>query len=800
MLTSWTFDAKAAWKGIRGGGWASLVAVTALALGIGGSVTAAAVAYAGLLRPLPLEQPDDVVRIRKIFLTTTLETGIKLAEFDRWRERLDRTASVVASATESVVVRNAGEPRQIEASYVAGGFFEALGARPVAGRTFDGGSAGGEAVVSHRFATQAAGSAGAALSRTIEIGGASFQIVAVMPASFSVLGGTDVWIPARSVATLRLLGTDDSRYYSMLARLKPGHSLAELRANAQATLQELSSDPQRKNWEIRLTPLREMLVGDSRAAMLAFAVSSLLLLVIASANAAMLLVNRIIGRGREFAVRLALGAGRMRLVRTILLETAILAAIGAIAGGWLAAMATSAIDGLAGIGIPRLATADVTVPVGAATVLAMALVLAVGGAASAVALRHGTVATSLRSTQSTASRANRRLRGALVVAQLAIAIVLLTGAGLLCRTLLGLSRTDLGLNGSNQVVSLAIPFAQSTVAVDAAARRALVDRVVGEVRRIPGVEAAGVGSSLPPSQSRIAFTIRVVSEGRDATRKFDLVSGTDGYLDALGARLVQGRLFQPGDNEAGQAVAILSEFATAHLGLSGDVVDRELRMSLPSASGERVRPRIIGVIRDVRLTGLDVAASGGVYVLWRQIQTPDGFLVARTRRDPSEVLPALWRIVRAIDPSLPLKEPRTLAEVVDGDLVPRTARFSLVGAYAAAAVLLALVGLAGALVRSVAERQRELAIRAALGADPSSLLRLVLRQGLLLAGLGAAIGAGTSLLAGRALGGLIVGISAHDPLTFAIVLTGTALLALAACYVPARRAAATDPVALMRLE
>jgi len=316
------------------------------------------------------------------------------------------------------------------------------------------------------------------------------------------------------------------------------------------------------------------------------------------------------------------------------------------------------------------------------------------------------------------------------------------------------------------------------------------------------VTAAGVGSNLPPNTSQTVVMVRYTTSNndRDTTRKFDLVSATDGYLDALGARVVQGRLFTAADTGSNVPVVVISESAMDHLGMKGDVIGLNLTMSMPSASGQRVRPRIVGVIQDIRYTGLDAPANGALYVLWRQIPTVRAHLVVRTSNGGGNLRSTLLPVVRSIDPTLPLSEPLMFEEVVDRALAPRTARFGLVGVYAIAAVLLALVGLSGALVRSVVERQRELAVRAALGATPKLLVRMVLRQGLRLALAGTAAGLLASVLAARAAANIIFGVTPYDPLTYAAALTGIFAVVLVACYVPARRAAAADPILLLRAE
>jgi hypothetical protein len=322
------------------------------------------------------------------------------------------------------------------------------------------------------------------------------------------------------------------------------------------------------------------------------------------------------------------------------------------------------------------------------------------------------------------------------------------------------------------------------------------DAVVGDV-------AAGGGGARPPTRAGIVVTIRVShTEGTvNAPRAFDLVPATDGYFEALGARIVTGRVFTAADALSPDPICVMSESALKHLALVTDTaVGRVLNLSTPTAAGPRVKPRIVGVIRDVRYSGLDAAAHGGIYILWRQLPRGAAFLIARTIGDPSAVASAITRLVREADPTLPSGSAMTLPAVVDRALAPRSARFGLVGVFAVGAALLGIVGLSGALIRSVVERQRELAIRSAVGATPRRLLADVIRHGAWLAVTGVAIGVSISALFARAIASILYGVAPRDPLTYVATSASVLLLALAACYWPARRAASTDPVILLRSE
>jgi putative ABC transport system permease protein len=560
-------------------------------------------------------------------------------------------------------------------------------------------------------------------------------------------------------------------------------------------------EQQKANWRLEMTSLRTSILGDSRPVLLAFLFASLLVLLVACANVAMLLVNRAIARTREFAVRVALGAGRTRLLTIAVMETAILTGVGCLGGWWMARLATAFLQQTTGLDLPATATLPADTPIALGAIVAGVLIMLVCAGAPLVTLRRAGLASALRTTTTTGSRGGRRLRAALVVCQLSMTVVLLTGAGLLGRTLLAVSRSDLGLDARQRVVTMAVPIGESTA--DAAGRLAIVRRILDETRQLPGVVAAGIGGGLPPSAGGVVFTIRVsTSDGAvNATRAFDLIPVSDGYFDALGARIVTGRVFTPADTVSSDPTCVMSEAALKHLSLvTSTAIDRTLNLSLPTASGKRVKPRIIGVVRDIRYSGLDAAAHGGVYVPWQQIALRSGYLVARTTGDPEALTGPLMRIVRDADPSMPLSPARTLDAVVDAALAPRAARFGLVGVFAIGAALLGIVGLSGALIRSVVERQRELAIRAAVGASPRRLLSDVIRDGARLTVFGVAIGLGLSAMLARAASAIIFGVAPRDPLTYGATAAAVMTVALAACYLPARRAAASDPVVLLRDE
>jgi predicted permease len=802
MLNRLRSDLRSAWRGVVAGRWSSLAAVVVLGVGSGASITAAAVAYGGLLRPLPLPDGDRLVTLTQVHVATSVTSGIKLTDFDRWRERLSRSLLLTAYNSERTTLRGGVAPSEVRVVYVVGNWFQLLGARSRLGRLIDETSPVDEAVVSSAFAERMSpGNPAGVIGRAFTVAARPLRVVGVLPATFNVISDAEIWTLARGAGALQIVGNDDSRYYQMVGRVMPDRSIAFARAAATAALPSLVPEQQKGNWRLEVQSLRTSILGESRPVLLAFLSAALLVLLVACANVAMLLVNRAMARTREFAVRVALGASRARLLMIALMETALLTAAGCLGGWAIARLATAYLQQTTGLDLPATVALPADTEIALSAFAAGVLVMLVCASAPLIALHRAGLASVLRTTASTGSRGGRQVRAALVVSQLSMTVVLLTGTGLLGRTLLAVSRTDLGLDERQRVVTMAVPIGES--AADAAGRLAIVRRILEETRKLPGVVAAGIGGALPPSAGGVVLTIRVTtSEGTiNATRAFDLVPVTDGYFDALGARIVTGRVFTQADMASSGPTCVMSEAALKHLALvTSTAIDSTLNLSLPTASGEHVKPRIVGVVRDIRYSGLDAPAQGGVYVPWQQIPLRSGFLVARTTGDPAALTVPLMRIVRNADPSMPLSPAQTLDAVVDVALAPRAARFSLVGVFAVGAALLGTVGLSGALMRSVVERERELAIRAAVGASPRRLLVDVIRDGVLLTVLGVAIGLGASAMLAQAVSAILFGVAPRDPMTYAATSAAVFVVALAACYLPARRAAVSDPVLLLRTE
>jgi predicted permease len=528
--------------------------------------------------------------------------------------------------------------------------------------------------------------------------------------------------------------------------------------------------------------------------LLAFSAAGAIVLLIACANVATILIGRTVSRQRELAVRRALGASPSRLLLTVVAESMVVTSAGAGLGMLFALASVRMVESWAAGIVPRLGeiTVDWAVLLFATAAAAVASMAAAIPAFRIVRLGSA----QLRTSSATTPRpGDRRVRGALIVTQIALAVVLLAGGGLLTRTIAGLLRADIGVATRGTAVTQ-VMLTEGT-SFTAAERGPLLQALLTRVRALPGVTAAGSGSNLPPDNAGIEVTVRFVNGGVETFHSLVLASATPGYLPALGARIVRGRDFDDADERGATLVTVLSESAVRALMPPGDVVGRQLPLSLPGLRG-RGRATVIGVVSDIKYAGLAAQAGPAVYVLWKELPAGQTYLAVRTAGNPVSLAPSLRAIVRDLDPRMPLLPVRSLDDVVQRSVSDRRLNALLGGAVALLAFAIAMVGLAGSLMRVITERRKELAIRAALGATPAHAVRTIVGEGAILAATGVAIGCAGALAVGRALRSLLHGVSPHDPATLIAVCTFVAATSLLACYLPARRAGRIDPIALLR--
>lgn len=771
---------------LRGDRWAAASAILAAALGAGLNTAVFAVAYGVLLRPLPYADAGRLV---------VVDADAKFARVDDWRRTLSSFDRISGYAREGVTVTIAGEPRLAAVAVVDDAFFTTLGAAPRVGRAWAAGDASG-VIVSERLARQAGPSIEALLGTRALVGDAPLTIIGVMPAAFAFPSqGIDAWMPAAAAPAIAFDRSADARHFRLIGRMQPGVTLLHARDDATRVRREFAMQSGRADaTPVRVDALEDSLVGPVRPVLLAFTAAGAIVLLIACANVATILIGRTVSRQRELAVRRALGASPSRLLLSIVAESLVVTCAGASLGLLFALGSVRMVESWAAGIVPRLGEIAVDWPV-LLFATAAAGVASMAAAIPAVRIvRAGSA--QLRTGSATTPRpGDRRVRGALIVTQIALAVVLLAGGGLLTRTIAGLLRADVGVATPGTAVTQ-VMLTHGT-SFTAAERRPLLHELLTRVRAVPGVTAAGSGSNLPPNNAGIEMTVRFVNDGVETIHSLVLASVTPGYLPALGARFVRGRDFDQADERGAALVAVLSESAARALMDPGEVVGRQLPISL-TALRARGRATVIGVVSDIKYAGLKSPAGPALYVLWKELPAGQTYLAVRTAGNPVSLAPSLRRIVRDLDPRMPLLPVRSLDEVVQRSVSDRRLNALLGGAVALLAFAVAMVGLAGSLMRVVTERRQELAIRAALGATPAHAVRTIVGEGATLAAIGVAIGCAGALAVGRALRSLLHGVSPHDPGTLAAVCAFVAAASLLACYLPARRAGRIDPIALLR--
>ena len=795
MLESILRDARYAARSLVRQPGTTALAVGILALGLGVNTAVLAVAYGMLWRPLPYADADRLVTVAQVYVENGSESGVRLDRMDEWNRRL-RTMRVAGHDARERVVRGVGPTRVMEVASVTGDFFEVLGVPAVQGVAPRFSNDDSRAVISASLArTLEDESGGSALGRTMTVGDRRYDVAAVMPAGFGFPSAeVDVWLAYPPIAP------SGWGYYQLLGRLRDGVTLAQARDDATRVARE-TLDAGADLYSAAVRPVDEGLRGELRPVLRLSIAAALLVLVVACANAATLLIGRSVVRSREFAIRIALGSGLARLVRAALIEGLAMAAGGlmlGLAAAWAGLRLFAAMA--AGV-MPRVDAVALDLPV----VLAGLVLTLVAGAACGVASAAGAVrgdGAALRGgAAATGSRAARRLRAGLVAGQIALSIVLLTGAGLLVRTVDRLLDEDAGFE-PRQALTARLMLADRPL-IEGDDHNAFVETLLERVRGLPGVQAAGVGSLLPPDDTPISveFTYED-NRGESSRRQIVLSFGavTRGYFAALGARLRDGRRFDAADNLAEVAPVMLSETAARFVYPNEDSVGRPLPYGGIDQLDIAPRAPIVAVVDDMKYQGLAAPRAGSFYVPWPRVPTGVSHLVVRTSGDPMALAPAIRDLIRTLNPSLPVPEVRTLEDHVAGSIADRRLRVLPAAGFASLALAVAMVGLFGALARAVAERRHELAIRAAVGASPGRLVRLVLRSALAVTGAGLAAGLLAAAATGRGLASLLYGVGPYDPATLAAAAAAVVLAALAASAIPARRAARLDPMVVLRAD
>jgi putative ABC transport system permease protein len=781
-------------------------AIGAIALGIGTTTAIFSVVNGVLLRPLPYPEQERLVNVRENLLRHNLFLiSASVAEFLDFRTEVKSFADAGAWTPGSAALTGGEHAERLQVGVISSGLFSTLGISAWLGRNFlpEEDEKGRDDVVllSHRFwATRFKREAGV-VGRTLSLDGVPRRIVGVLPEGVDYRGPNDVFVPIGIDSDLRSDNQRGSRSFDVVARLRPGVTLQQAQRDVDAVAERMRAAhpgnyPPESGWTVTLQLTAARMVAKARPSLLLLLGAVAFVLLIACADVANLLLARATARQRELAVRSALGAGRWVLVRETLAESAALSLAGGAGGVLLGAWAVDVMLAVAP-GLPRTSEIhlDMRVLLFAFTVTAATALLA--GLVPALQASRVDAAWALKEGgQSGIGRRTTRLRSALVVAEVSLALVLLVGAGLLLRSFGAVLRADVGFD-AGQVFTASISLGGARYD-DPPARATFWRDVQRRIADIPGVEAAGAANLLP-LQGRTDRTFRI--EGWEAApgepqpdAEFRAI--TPGYLEALRIPLREGRGFTGSDDASAPLVVLVSRAFVHRYFPDGRALGRRIRWG----GGETPWRTVVGVVGDVRDLGLDVQPEPAYYAPVMQFPMSQLSLAVRTRTDLQAVAATVRKAVEAVDASQPVYGDATMAQVIAASVAPRRFVLQMLAIFAAIALLLSAVGIYGVISYSVAQRTQEIGVRMAVGARPRDVLRLVMGQALRLAAAGVGLGLAAAIGLSRLLAGLLYGVSVRDPLTYAGIAILLGAVALAASAIPALRAARVDPMAALRTQ
>ena len=770
----------------------TLTALTLLVLGIGSATAIFSITYAVLVRPLSYPQAD-----RLTFLAEKDGVGIVWPTFDDWRRRATSFDGLASSLTDAVIVTSGPVPRRFESRSVTANFFQVLGILPSRGRLFDESDARPAAaptiVVSHAFWMRELNGDPASIGRPISLNRNPFTVIGVAPPDFRYMTPADVYMLLDRQVAANFRGmqsrTTRTNLYGV-ARLKSGVSAETARAEMQVI----------GGSEVVLVPLADRIVKDVAPTLTVLAGAVALLLLIACVNLASLLLNRSAARSREFSIRAAIGGSRWTLIRQLLVEQGVLVVIGGGLGALAGAAMLAALVGMAPANTPRLDEIRLDLAVLAWTTLSGCACAFIFGVVPAIkASGIGGQALVVREGRGS-TRAVTMLRRGLMVAEIAVAMVLLSGAGLMVHTMLRLSRVDPGFDPHNLQT---VMFSLSGPDWPDARKQPFYTELVERLRAVPGVENAAITYSLPILGSNwwnVFMPAGTTADHWTAIGEFPnagMVPVTDGYFDTLKIPVLQGRPFDRSDTPDSLPVAIVNQSAVRAYWPSEDPIGKQIQQGYPAAPFGPWRT-IVGVVGDIKQEGVDRATSRQVFLPAVQQPRTTMFAVVRTRVPPSGS--AIESAIHELDRNIPVFNDRTVDQVMSDASSRRRVAMIVLSVFSVVAVLLAAIGLYGVIAQGVAERRHEIGVRMALGATGSQVRRLFLRHGLAVVVCGVGLGAVATAVAVRSLASLVFGITVTDAATLGAVAALLAVITLVASYIPTRSATRVDPLSTLRSE
>jgi putative ABC transport system permease protein len=788
----------------------AFAAVGILALGLAATISMFSVTDQVLLRPLPYPDADRIVSVWETRAGGDEPLEVAPGNFLDWHARATASFETIAGV-EPWALDVAANPRPEVwfAGKVTRGFFETFGLPPLAGRYFlpEEFQSGKDRVIviSEAFWRRRFGADPAAIGSAISTDDGPVTIVGVTPEAFeprllaTAAGYRDVWQPKTPEEYEPLVR--GSGYWAVVGRLKPGVTIESAQAEMTAVSLQLAREYPRSNANTgaRVMAFRDYLVGDVRLAVRLLAGAVALVLIIACVNVANLLLARGSGREREIAVRVALGARRLRIVQQLMLESALIAVLGGVIGCAAAALTLSAIAKIGPPTVPWITTLRLDWRAAAFAVVMSAAVAVLSGLLPALRVARAGLATAGRNT-ATADVTQHRLRTGLVVVEVALALVLITGASLLVRSFVGLMRADPGFARDRVLVTQIFAWDYNPTP---AHLRSFFDRTLERLSALPAVQAAGAVSAMPFIESNIniqnVFTIRGRPDpAQGEAPRAHLTVASPGYFDAMRIPLKAGRHLDDRDGVETAPVAVISEtMARKYWDGLNDAIGQHLRFRF---SGVVTDVEIVGVVGSLRHETLDGNARDELFMPLAQMPFGSMTFVVRTAGDASALLEPARAAIWAVNPRQTIYRAATLDELVQKTVTPRRFALAVIIAFAAVALLLAIAGVYGVLTAIMTTRLREVGLRVALGASRHDIISLVIARGVMMTAAGLAAGMAGALGVGRLLASFLFGITSTDPV--ALVASATLMLgaALLACYLPAQRAAETDPIALLRTE
>ena len=785
----------------------TVVAILTLALGIGANTAVYTVVHGVLLAPLPYQDQDEVVVINEVSPQFPNPISVSWQNYVDWRDRSTTFDAVAAFRTTQMTLTGLGDAERIPARMVTSTLLPMLGVRLPSGRQFadvdDGPGAAGVVILSNSMWQRRFGG-GDAVGRTIQLDKQPYVVVGILPAGFELFQPVDVYLPLGPwAATL----PDDRGWHPgilPIARLRDGATLDQARAEMNTISRQLETEYPQFNREVRalVQPVADVLVQNVRPALFVLLGAVGLVLLIACANVANLLLVRAVGRQKEIALRTALGGGRGRIIRQLVIESVVLAGVGGGVGVLMASWGVGALMTTV-TGLPRAGRIELDLPV---LIFAILLSLATGvvfglvPAVQATRLDLREVLNEEGRGSSSGGIRHHRMRNALVVAEIALALVLLVGAGVMLRSFAALQDVEAGFDATNLLV-VDLPLSPTTYREDGP-RTTAVERMISRVSSVPGVASATMATGLPMTGGGATIHFNLAAQPPKSPQEYRLAgyrAVTPSYFATLGIPLKRGRTFSDRDDAEAPRVGVINEsMARQHFAGIDPIGQRFAIGSEADASSPFIE--IVGIVGDVRQS-FEAGARAEYYLPYAQYPDPvlaglyrNVSLVVRGGSDVLPLAPSIRAAITEIDRDQPLVNVRTMEQAMGNTVAQPRLQTLLLGIFAVVAVVLAIVGVYGVMAYTVSQRTQEIGVRVALGASHTDVIRMVVSQGLKLTFLGIAIGATASVLVTRSLEGVFFKSGGLSPLTFAAAALLLAAAALTASYLPARRAARVAPI------